>query len=196
MYRRQEKMAKNENNVYITGSWKNREAIKCLMCDIEKLGNKIAVDWTEHKGKENVKNYAQEIIKGLQECDCFIYCMDGIKSIGKNFELGFAAALNRPIAIYILNNKNINNESDSDGNKCLNLFGPNMDTTPFDKMVGKECIFIQAKMYPILCTFDELITWLSNIVKIEITPVVQVVKVTPVVQVTPVARETSVLEIK
>ena len=195
-------MAKNENNVYITGSWKNREAIKYLMGDIEKLGNKIAVDWTEHKGKENVKNYAQEIIKGLQECDCFIYCMDGIKSIGKNFELGFAAGLNKPIAIYLLNNKNINNENDSDGSKCLNLFGPNMDTTPFDKMIEKECIFIQAKMYPILRTFDKLITWLSNIVKIEITPVVpvvQVVQVTPVVQPTletSTVQETSVLEIK
>lgn len=136
-----------ENKVYIAGSWKNRDAVKRLMSDIEEWGYKITVDWTNHKTKDNIIEYAQEYIKGLKECDFFIYCMDGIKSIGKNFELGYASAIGKPIAIYLFNNSN---------------FGPNMEKTTFEKIIQKECIFIRANMYQIVHSIDELKNWLIN----------------------------------
>lgn len=137
-----------KNNVYIAGSWKNREAVKRLMKDIEEWGCKITVDWTNHKRKDNLMEYVQEYIKGLQECDHFIYCMDGIKSIGKNFELGYATALGKPIGIYLF-----------DGN----IFGPNMEKISFDKIIEKESVFVRANMYQIIRTIDELKNWLFNI---------------------------------
>ena len=148
-----------EHNVYVSGSWKNRVAVRGLMNEIKNWNNEIAVDWTEHKGKGNIKDYSQEILEGLQACNCMIYCMDGIKSIGKNFELGYMAALGKPIGVYLLNN-NCDN--------CCNIFGLNSDTISLEKMLEKECIFIQNKMYPILKTIDELKMWLSNIIKYHI----------------------------
>src|SRR3972149_5757480 len=91
-----------KNNVYIAGSWKNRNDVKHLMDEIEEWGCKIMVEWTNHKKKDNIIDYVQEYIKGLQECDCFVYCMDGIKSIGKTFELGYVTALNNPVGLFIL----------------------------------------------------------------------------------------------
>jgi len=137
-----------KNNVYIAGSWKNRIVIKQLMKDIESWGYKITVDWTEHKRKENIMEYAQEYLKGLKECDYFVYCMDGIKSIGKNFELGYATALDKHVGVYVFDN---------------NIFGPNLKNVSFDKIVDKECIFIRANMYQVLHTLDELKNWLPSI---------------------------------
>lgn len=136
------------NNVYIAGSWKNRIEVRNLMNDIESWGYNITVDWTNHVGKDNLVAYVQEYIKGMQECDYFIYCMDGIKSIGKNFELGYATALGKHIGIYLFNNK---------------TFGPNMETTPYNKIIQKECAFIRADIYKILRTIDELKNWLPSI---------------------------------
>lgn len=138
-----------KNNVYVAGSWKNRYAAKCLMKDIENLGCKITVDWTVHKKRDNVTDYVKEYIKGLQECDYFIYCMDGIKSLGKNFELGYATALGKPIAIYLLSG---------------NIFGLSIDKVPFDKIVERESVFIRSNMYLVIRTIDELKNWLLSIV--------------------------------
>lgn len=137
-----------KNNVYIAGSWKNRIVVKQLMNDIENWGYKITVDWTEHKRKDNISEYAQEYLKGLKECDYFVYCMDGIKSIGKNFELGYATALDKQVGVYVFDN---------------NIFGPNMKVLSFDKIVDKECIFIRANMYQVIHTIDELKNWLPSI---------------------------------
>ena len=138
-----------KNNVYIAGSWKNRNDVKHLMDEIEEWGCKIMVDWTNHKKKDNIIDYVQEYIKGLQECDCFVYCMDGIKSIGKTFELGYVTALNKPVGIFLFENK---------------IFGPNMEKISFDKILEKECIYIRANIYQIIRTIDELKNWLLDIV--------------------------------
>ncbi len=167
-----------KNNVYIAGSWKNRETVKNLMNDIEEWGYKVTVDWTNHKRNDKIIDQAQEYIKGLQECDFFIYCMDGIKSIGKNFELGYATALGKTVGIYLFENK---------------IFGPDIKNISFDKIIAKESIFIQANMYKILRTLEELKNWLLSIAKTpeslqtpEIqTPEIQTQEQTPDIILTP-----------
>ena len=141
------------NNVYISGSWKNRDVVRCLMEDIENWGYSIIIDWTNHR-KKDILNYAHEYIKALKECDCMIYCMDGIKSIGKSFELGYATALDKPVGIYLLKD---------------NVFGPNRETTSLDKILEKECLFIRANFYKILYSIDELKNWLLSIIPIQQT---------------------------
>lgn len=143
-------MTTNKIKVYIAGSWKSRLVIKTLMNKIEMMGHKIVVDWTEHKLSGFAKEYAAEDIKGLQECDCLIYCMDGIDSRGKNFELGYATAIGKPIAIYMLNLNSI-------------VHIPIELSGILKYYIDKECIFIRANLYPILDTIDELKLWLSNI---------------------------------
>lgn len=136
------------NNVYIAGSWINRIEVKNLMSSIESWGYNISVDWTNHVGKDKLVEYVQEYMKGIKECDYFVYCMDGIKSIGKNFELGYATALDKKIGIYLFSNK---------------TFGPNMETTPLNKIMNKECAFVRANIYQMIHTIEELKNWLTTI---------------------------------
>lgn len=139
-----------EKKIYIAGSWKNKNAVKDLMTDLEGDGYSIAVDWTNHKIDENLVSYVQDYLKGLNECSCFIYCMDGIKSIGKNFELGYATALGKPIGIFLMNSK---------------MFGPNIENLPYEKIIAKECSFIRANLYKVLRSIEELKSWLSSILQ-------------------------------
>ena len=69
--------------IYVAGSWKNRSKIKNIMDEIESWGYDIAVDWTKHQEKGNARQYAEEDLKGLKECDCLIYCMDSNHSRGQ-----------------------------------------------------------------------------------------------------------------
>lgn len=135
--------------VYVAGSCKNRSSVKIIMNKIEMMGHDIATDWTKHK-KEPAKLYAEEDIKALQECDCLLYCMDGISSRGKNFELGYVTALKKPIAIYMLNLDSIAH---------IPIETPGI----LKHYVNKECMFIRANMYPIFHTTDNLKSWLSNV---------------------------------
>lgn len=135
--------------VYIAGSCKNRTAIKGLMSEIESFGHQITVDWTIRRSNNDTKEFVEEDIKGLQECDRFIYCMDGIKSRGKYFELGYAAALNKNIGIYLLPT-------------YYEVINPNSENLPFSIIIENESVFIRSKMFPILRTIDELKMWLSN----------------------------------
>lgn len=135
--------------VYVAGSLKNRALIKVLMNEIEMMGHKIITDWTESAEPGSARLCAKEDIRGLQECDCLIYCLDGIPSRGKNFELGYITALKKPIAIYILNISSISH---------IPIELPGI----FKYYIDKECVFIRANMYPIFYTIDELKSWLSN----------------------------------
>lgn len=138
------------NNVYIAGSCKNRKAIKCLMTDVENWGNKITVDWTARDENNDVDLYVREDIGGIKECDNFIYCMDGLRSRGKYFELGYAAALGKRIGIYLLPTYyHIMN------NSCSS------DKPPFDIIIENESIFIKSMMYPVLRDANELKIWLD-----------------------------------
>ena len=139
-----------KNNVYIAGSWKNRDAVKRLMNDIENFGYKITYDWTNHKGSDKAKDHVEEDIEGLKECDCLIYCMDGIRSRGKYFELGYVTALGKPVAIYLLPT-------------YYNVINPNDENLPFNIIIENESVFIRSRIYPILHTIDELKSWLSNV---------------------------------
>lgn len=132
-------------NIYLAGSWKNRILTKYLMKDIERWGHKIIVDWTKHEEKNSAKKYATEDLQALKDCDCLIFCMDGVHSRGKNFELGYVTALGKPIAIYHMPNNDI-------------VIGP--DGLP---IIDNECVFIRAKLYPVIHNCDELKLWLSNI---------------------------------
>lgn len=139
-----------KNNIYVTGSWKNRVAIRKLMGDMENHGYIIIVDWTSRKITDDAKIAAEENIKGLRECDCLIYCMDGIRSRGKYFELGYATALGKPIAIYLLPT-------------YYNIINPNQEEMPFNVILENESVFIRSRAYKVLCNMDELKNWLSNI---------------------------------
>lgn len=148
MYKLAESM--NKIKVYVAGSCKNISSVKDVMNEIETMGHEIATDWTKHKRSGPTKLYAEEDIKALQECDCLLYCMDGIPSRGKNFELGYVTALKKPIAIYMLNLDSIAHVP--------------IETPGILKYyIDKECVFIRADMYPIFHTMDELRSWLSNI---------------------------------
>jgi hypothetical protein len=138
------------NKVYIAGSCKNRKAIKRLMSDIENWGHKIIFDWTVRDEKKDLNIYVQEDIIGMKECDNFIYCMDGSKSRGKYFELGYATALGKRIGIYLLPTYyHITN------NLCKS------DRPPFDIIIENESIFIKSIRYPILSDIFELKMWLD-----------------------------------
>lgn len=139
-----------KNNVYVAGSLKNRVAIKKLMNSIENWGYKITADWTNYKDGDSAKYGAEESVQGLKECDCLIYCMDGVKSRGKYFELGYVSALGKPITIYFLPNN-------------YYITDLNCDTLPFNVIIENESVFIRSGMYPVMYTIDELKTWLSNI---------------------------------
>lgn len=131
--------------IYVAGSWKNRSKIKNIMEEIENWEYDIAVDWTKHQEKGGARQYAEEDLKGLKECDCLVYCMDSNHSRGKNFELGYIAALGKPVIIYIIPGDGVS------------------EKLPIDSLIDKECIFIRAKLYPILDSMNELRLWLDNL---------------------------------
>jgi len=143
----------NKTKIYVAGSWKNRLIIRCLMKEIEDWGHTVLVDWTNHEEKGGAKQYAEDDIKGLDQCDCLVYCMDGHKSRGKNFELGYATALNKPIAVYLFS---------IDCSTVQGIEDASIDYM-VDNMMDNECIFIRSRMFPVLHTVEELKTWLSNI---------------------------------
>lgn len=139
------------NNVYVAGSCKNRKAVRGLISEIEGWDCKIMFDWTTRDEKNDIKGYVQEDIRGIEECDNFIYCMDGLRSRGKYFELGYATALGKRIGIYLLPNLyDITN----------GIY--NQDTLPFSVIIENDSIFIKSRMYPILNNMDELKTWLHE----------------------------------
>lgn len=144
----------DKTKIYVAGSWKNRLLIKCLMREIEDWGHTVLVDWTNHEEKGGAKQYAEQDIKGLNQCDCLVYCMDGHKSRGKNFELGYVTALNKPIAIYLFSIDRSTVYKDIE-NVSIDYI--------LDNMMANECVFIRAHMFPVLHTVEELKTWLSNI---------------------------------
>ena len=148
----------NKLKVYVAGSWKNKDIIKGIMGKIEEWEYEVPFNWTDTE-KGDTKQYALEDIKGLNECNCLIYCMDGTKSRGKNFELGYATALNKPIAIYVFSVDNILNairEISADPNNL------SMNDI-LDAAISNECVFIRAKMYPIFHSIEELKLWLDDL---------------------------------
>lgn len=134
--------------IYVAGSWKNRSKIKNIMEEIESWGYDIAVDWTKHIENGNARQYAEEDLKGLKECDCLIYCMDSNHSRGKNFELGYITALGKSVVIYII-----------PGDEILS----STEKLSIDSLIDKECVFIRAKLYPIIDSINELRLWLDNL---------------------------------
>ncbi len=137
-------------NIYMAGSWKNRVAIRQLMDDMENLGYKIMVNWPNRKITDDAKVTAEENLKGLRDCDYLIYCMDGIKSRGKYFELGYATALGKKIGIYLLPT-------------YYKVVNPNHEEVPFSVILENESVFIRSRAYPILCNMGELKNWLTDI---------------------------------
>lgn len=137
--------------VYIAGSIDNKSKIKNLMGEIESWGHNIAVDWTKHQEKGKATQYAKEDLKGLKDCDCLIYCMDRNRSRGKNFELGYITALGKPIVIYIMDE---NEDKDKDFER---------EKLSIDSLIDNECIFIRAKLFPIIDSKEELRLWLDNL---------------------------------
>jgi len=138
------------NNVYVAGSCKNRKAVGSLMRDIESWGYKVTFDWTGRDEKDAVNQYVREDIRGIEECDNFIYCMDGSRSRGKYFELGYATALGKRIGIYLLPTYyHVINGT------C------GLDAPPFDVIMENDSIFIKSRMYPIFSDANELRKWLS-----------------------------------
>lgn len=143
------------NNIYVAGSCKNRKAVRTLITEIEKWDCKVVLDWTVRDENNDIVRYVQEDIGGIEKCDNFVYCMDGSKSRGKYFELGYATALGKRIGIYLLPNRyNITN----------GIY--NQDTSPFSVIIENDSIFIKSRMYPILNNMDELKAWLSNTEKV------------------------------
>lgn len=139
-----------KNDIYIAGSCKSRKAIKNLMTEMESWGCHIIFDWTVRDKNNDMSTYVQEDIKGIKECDNFIYCMDGSKSRGKYFELGYATALNKRIAIYLLPTYYHINDG---------VYGP--DIPPFDIIIENDSIFINSGTYIILSDMEKLKIWLG-----------------------------------
>ena len=139
----------NKINIYVAGSWKNKYKIKDIMNEIESWGYNMAVDWTKHQEKGGARQYAEEDLNGLKECDCLIYCMDSNHSRGKNFEFGYLTALEKPVVIYIIPN----DESITGDEEKL----------PIDSLIDKECVFIRAKLYTIIGSINELRLWIENL---------------------------------
>lgn len=137
----------NTTKVYVAGSFKNREKIRYIMSEIENWGFRIAADWTIHQEKGGSKLYATEDLQGLKECDCLVYCMDSNHSRGKNFELGYITALKKPIIIYIMPENDVSD----------------IENLSIDSLIDRECVFIRARLYPIISSMGELRLWLDNL---------------------------------
>ena len=137
--------------IYIAGSWKNRLLIKHLMVHVEGWKYKITTDWTEHYASDNENKYAVEDMEGIRQCDAFIYCIDGTSSRGKNFELGFAHALNKPIAIYAIVLDHVCSSAAIDKDLMIS------------DMIEGESMFIKAEFFPIFSSSVELRSWLYEL---------------------------------
>ncbi len=127
-----EKEKDKDLKIYVAGSLKNSHMANCVMKDIESMGCQIAVDWAKDID-------VTECIKGLEQCDGLIFCMDGFKSRGKNFELGYVHALKKPIIVYPI--------------------------YPFkesiEDLLENESTFL--KLFPIIKSRDDIKDWITNL---------------------------------
>ncbi len=83
--------------VYIAGKFEDKETILNLHKKIKKLGHTLSYDWTTHKNikpylknKETARQYAENELKGIVDCDVFIYLSH---ERGTTLPMEFGAAL-------------------------------------------------------------------------------------------------------
>lgn len=86
----------NIHNIYVAGSWDEREKVHEIMQILKANNHFVMVDWTLHEGKECV-SYAHADRLGVFQCDVLVFCNPKLLSRGKYIELGMAIALRKPI---------------------------------------------------------------------------------------------------
>lgn len=122
-------------NLFVSGSWENREIIRNLMTRLQELGYKITADWTNHTDQGRATEYAAEDLKGICACDALIYCHDSHKTGGKVYEIGYAHGLGKNVILYSF--------------------------TGIDFKNG--CVFIRGQIHPRARNFEELLKHLERI---------------------------------
>ena len=83
--------------IYLAGRFEQKEKIREMYNLIKQEGHIITSDWTTHKPispyEKNIalsKEYSEQDISGVEQCDVFILLTDKIKSTGAHIELGAA----------------------------------------------------------------------------------------------------------
>lgn len=89
---------------YVAAGFQYAEFAKSLMEELKKDGWEITYDWTQHGGStveertmKNLGLWADNEMDGVAQADVVIVRLPGLK--GTHFEMGYAAALGKPIVI-------------------------------------------------------------------------------------------------
>jgi nucleoside 2-deoxyribosyltransferase len=91
--------------IYIAGKWEERKKVAHLMELFRIIGHKITCDWTTHEYpteniKDKLRDYAVTDIRGVADCDVFIfYAISQLGYRGAFCEMGAALALGKPVFI-------------------------------------------------------------------------------------------------
>ncbi len=89
---------------YIASKFTNVEGFNEIHTILKDNNITLTVDWTKHLNVKPFREYhsvcmeqSLEDIKGIEDCDYFIFKYDGEKGSGMFFELGYAYALKKNI---------------------------------------------------------------------------------------------------
>ena len=87
--------------VYLSGSFSQQDYLRGIREEIIKIGVTVLSGWLDERDGEDMSLWEGELNRDLheiEETDLFIYDAY-LKSIGKNFEMGYAYAMYKPVWI-------------------------------------------------------------------------------------------------
>ena len=121
---------------YVAGKYQERDKVRLVFRELEKLGHSITLDWTNHDiypndaVAEKLGQFADDDVEGVRRADAFVGCLLNTHEYkGLWVEMGVALALNKP---------------------CY-LVGE----------AGNSCIFINHKLVKKFKSFPELYEYLN-----------------------------------
>lgn len=88
---------------YVAGKYQERDYVRLVFRELEKLGHNITLDWTNHDIYPNdaialkLGQFAADDVEGVRQADAFIGCLlNDHKYKGLWVEMGVALALGKP----------------------------------------------------------------------------------------------------
>lgn len=98
--------------IYVAARFFEKEKVREIYSQLEKMGHTIIADWTKHKNSKPYdknpdicREYSIEDFNGVKNCDVFIFLTSKETGSGSSVELGSAIALyetGRKPKIYIV----------------------------------------------------------------------------------------------
>ncbi len=85
---------------YIAGKFEERAEVRKLMDKVEELGHTITCDWTKHRDKGFLVQYAVADVEGVQGCDVYVGRFINENSYkGALSEMGMALGLDKKVVV-------------------------------------------------------------------------------------------------